>query len=207
MRFIRIQQGWVVVVACIVLILGCTGGCTGESAPADAAEDSSGSGVGLGDAGGSGLGVPADRSLTLGEYIKAGMPAYDREWSGEDMARAAVVLTGIAEKDPGHLPRYESEKSGELFGRLTEPGLGMYRDRSLPVQSRIVDLLTYMESTNPILKLYYAAAVEKQAVGGSELVEVMGAQLRVVVVMMELLDAFYQPLTRTIRATVFGWMG
>ncbi len=139
---------------------------------------------------------PADKSLTLEIYIEAGLPAHDRNWSGDDMTRAAKILAAIAQTDTGHLPRYRSQHSGAAFERLTaNDNLDMYRSRSLPLEQRLPDALNYMQSSNQILKLYLAA-FNQHAVGDSELVELAGAQLRVSVVMIRLVNEFLPTLEK-----------
>lgn len=142
------------------------------------------------------LRLPTDKSLTLIDYIQAGMPAHDRSWSGADMTRAANILVAIARKDVGQLPRYQSQRSGEAFERLTaDDNLGFYRNRSLPIEQRLPDALNYMESSNQIHKSYLAA-FNQHAVGDSELVELTGAQLRLSVVMIHLVNEFLPTLDK-----------
>jgi hypothetical protein len=110
------------------------------------------------------------------------------------MARAANVLRVIAQEDAGHLPRYRSRRSGEAFKRLTvDDNLDLYRDRSLPIEQRLPDALAYMQSNNEILKLYLTA-FNQNAIGADELVELAGAQLRMSVVMIELVNEFLPTL-------------
>ncbi len=145
---------------------------------------------------------PADKSLALEQLIEAGMPAHDRDWSGNDMTRAANILAAIAQKDAGHLPRYRSQPSGRAFERLTANEiLDLYRNRSLPLEQRFFDALNYMQSSNEILRLYLAA-FNQHVVGDSELIELAGAQLRVSVVMITLVND--QPLYQPTRAPRHG---
>lgn len=139
---------------------------------------------------------PNDESLMLDEYIEGGMPTHDRLWNGEDMARAAKLLEEMVLRDAGELPRYQSQRSGEAFNRFTDDeNLELYLDRSLPLQQRLPDALNYMQSSNQILKAYLAAFNE-HAVGDSELVELMGAQLRTLVVMCSLVNEFLPTLDK-----------
>ncbi len=55
-----------------------------------------------------------DESLTLDEYIRLGLPAYDRLWSGDDMVKAEKVLTSVSQKGYRQLPRYKSRLSQVL---------------------------------------------------------------------------------------------
>ena len=132
----------------------------------------------------------ADESLTSDEYIRHGLPAPDREWSGNDMQQAEKVLTVLVQAGNRNLPRFQSERSGEVFSRLTSArNLGMLRDRSLPLGIRFPQGLAYFQSGNQIFKLYVAARLTNE-VSDSELVEFAGAILRVTVVMLDLVDEF-----------------
>ena len=133
---------------------------------------------------------PADKSLALDEYIKAGMPAHDRIWNGTDMAKVAQVLMAMGRDSADHLPRYKSPHSGELFSRIiANENLDMHRNGSLPLGARLLDLANYGQSSNSILKTYWSA-FEKHSVGDSELVELLGTQLRVMVVMNQMVNEF-----------------
>jgi len=134
--------------------------------------------------------APSDESFASDEYIRLGLPAYDRVWFGNDMARVQKVLTSLAQDDYRHLPRYKSERSGDVFARLTSPqNLELFRDRSLPLEARFPQALNHLQVTNQILKLYLSGFV-KNEIADSELVELMAAQFRSSVVMLELVDEF-----------------
>jgi hypothetical protein len=131
-----------------------------------------------------------DLSLTPEGYLRLGLPAHDREWSGRDMVQAEKVLAPLARKGYRQLPRYKSERSGEVFARLTSPqNLGLFRNRTLPVEPRLADAVDYLRAGNQVAKLYLAGFLKKE-VRDSELVEWYGAQLRSVAVLFELIDEF-----------------
>jgi hypothetical protein len=139
---------------------------------------------------------PADKSLALDEYIKAGVPASDRHWAGDDMARAAAALATMAGKDSGSLPRYGSPRSGQLFDRITaDDNLELHRNGSLPLSLRLPDVLKYMEAENKIFKLYLGAFNTKAA-GDREMVELAGTQLRLSVVVLRLVGEFMPTLKK-----------
>lgn len=140
---------------------------------------------------------PADRSLTLNEYLESGIPTIDRTWSGADLERAVGILEQIASRNGGHLPRYQSPSSGGVFDRLTtERNLELYRNRSLPLEARFPDAMQHMQAVNQLTKLYLKELLRK-SVGDSELVEFIGATLRVTVVMFELVNEFLPTLDPT----------
>jgi hypothetical protein len=131
-----------------------------------------------------------DESLTSEEYLRLGLPAQDREWSGDDMARAAKTLESLAQKGYRQLPRYKSERSGEVFARLTSPqNLDGFKNRTLPLEARFPESLNYLQGSNAVLKLYLAGYLKKE-VRDTELIELVGALLRTTAVMLELVDEF-----------------
>ncbi len=140
------------------------------------------------------LSPPLDESLPLQEYIEAGMPAYDRSWAGNDMMRAATALKSLTQAELSHLPRYQSERSGEMFQRITaKDNLDFYRNQSLPVQQRLPDVILYGQGNQQIL-LLYRNAFQGNAVADSEVVELMGGQLRLQVVLLGLMNEFLPTL-------------
>jgi hypothetical protein len=131
---------------------------------------------------------PPDKSLAIEEYVRLGMPSPDAPWSADNMAQAVKVLASLAEKGYGQLPRYQSERSGAVFARLTSAqDLEPLRDRSLPLEARMPQGLAYGQASSRIFMLYGSAFMKKD-VRDSEVVELMGAQLRSAVVMIELVD-------------------
>jgi hypothetical protein len=140
--------------------------------------------------------VNDERSLTLEEYIEAGLPAHNRVWSGTDMARAAKALAEIAGEDYGRLPRYRGERSGAAFDRLTSvENLEPYGNLDLPIAQRLPDALNHLQSTNQLL-LLYVNAINQQGFGGGELVEIMGSILRMTALIFDLTDEFLPTLDK-----------
>lgn len=140
--------------------------------------------------------APRDESLTSEEYIRLGLAAPDREWSGNDIVEAEKIFASLAHKGYQQLPRYQSERSGEIFARLTSPqNLNLFRNRSLPLDARLPQSLSYLQASNQILKLYLSAFLKKE-VRDSELVELIGAQFRATVVVFELVEEFLPTLKK-----------
>ena len=134
--------------------------------------------------------APNDESFTPEEYIRLGLPGQDREWSGDDMVKAEKVLASLTQKGYRNLPRYKSERSGEVFARLTSAqNLEQFRNGSLPLEARFPQFFNYLQASNQILSLYVSAFLKKEA-RDSELVELVGAEFRSTVVMLELIDEF-----------------
>jgi hypothetical protein len=139
---------------------------------------------------------PSDETLTVEEYIQAGLPAPDRDWSGDDMVNAERVLRALSQKSDSQLPRYQSKRSGSVFARMTSPeNLGLLMNKDLPLAVRMAQATNYSQSYNGFLKLHLHACL-KDRLRDSELVELMGAQFRLLVVMLELLDQFLPTLDK-----------
>ena len=139
---------------------------------------------------------PADKSLSMDELLKAGFPAHDRDWVSTDVRAAAEILNAIAAKDATQLPRYRSERSGRAFERLTaDANLDIYRNKTLPLSQRLLGAIEHLNSMNQVLKAYIEAFT-RQNVGDSEVIELLGAQLRSAVVMTSLTDEFLPTLDK-----------
>jgi hypothetical protein len=134
------------------------------------------------------LSTPDDHSLTADEYLKLGMPAADRAWSGEEMGRAAKALATLAKDDAGKLPRYRSERSGVLFARMTSlQNLEIYHVKKLSLDLRMSPALAYFGATNDVLQLYVSSFMNG-VTGDSELMELIGSDLRTAAVLLQLVD-------------------
>jgi hypothetical protein len=184
----RVYYHHLFVVACLVLLNGCTDAPTSSTTTSDAnsAPGKSKSSI----TARADIRAPRDESLYIDEYLVMGVPDEADTWSGSEMKQAEAALLRISLQESSHLPRYQSEKSGELFERLTaDDNLDMYRNLSLSIDQRIPDALNYLQSSSQILGLYLEA-FDQHAVGGSEIVELRGASLRVYVVIMKLFNEF-----------------
>jgi hypothetical protein len=135
--------------------------------------------------------VPADESLNADEYVRLGLPAYDRRWSAGDMAKAEKVLASLAQAACQHLPRYQSKRSGAVFARITSAkNLERFRKSNSPLDTRLSEVRDYIQAFNEINKLYGFAFLKKKVANG-ELVELMGAQFRSTVVAIELVNKLH----------------
>jgi hypothetical protein len=139
--------------------------------------------------------VTPDGSLTTAEYVHLGLPSLDREWSVEDLVEASAVLQGVSQKDSRQLPRYQSERSGEVFARLIGSPPPLLQDRSQPVSLRVPKGLEMYDATNRLFKMYVTAHL-LQLTGGSEVVEVYGAVLRRTTLMIDLVSEFVRTLDK-----------
>jgi hypothetical protein len=176
---------------CSLLLLLLSTGCGTRPAPTAAVEQPSGPPV----TGRVTPPVPADKSLTPEEYIRLGMPAHDRVWLGPDMAQAEKVLAPLAVSE-ARLPRYQSDRSGAVFSRMTAAqNLKGLQDRAVPISTRLPLALIYFQSINQIFK-HYSRAFDKGEVRDSDVVELMGAMLKTTVVLLDLIDEFFATLDK-----------
>lgn len=138
--------------------------------------------------------VPADNSLPLKDYLDAGVPAHDRNWTGSDMQQAAEALGKLTKEDATLLPRYQSPRSGKLFARITAAdNLELYENQISPIEVRVHDAIILMQSSNQILVLY-ATAFADQKVADSEMIEMIGTTLRLSATIVQLIDEFLPTL-------------
>ena len=137
-----------------------------------------------------------DDSLPNDRYIALGLPSYDREWTGQDMAVAASKLQTLADGHPEQLPRFQSAQSGKVFARIVSPeNLSMFRNRSVSVRARFPQALQCTESVKTIVKLYVSAFTADK-VEGDDFIEIIGADLRVWQMALELMDEYVPTLSK-----------
>jgi hypothetical protein len=110
-------------------------------------------------------------------------PTVDWRGTSEGGKRALGV---VAQKNDSQLPRYQSERSRPLFERITsKDNLDFYRNRLLPLNQRLQDAMSHMQSISTIMKLYFECN-NKGTSCTDEFVELMGAQLRMFVAHLKL---------------------
>ena len=84
-----------------------------------------------------------DRSLTLDDYAKNGMPPISHAWTTKEFRTAGSVLDKIRRTDAGTLPRMGSDKSGALYTRLVSVDV-LKQINSVPPEKRFVKALEMM---------------------------------------------------------------
>src|SRR5262249_23865620 len=83
-----------------------------------------------------------------------------------------------------------SERSGPLFARITAAdNLDRFKDPSLPLDQRFPQSNDFLGAGNNVLMLYVRAFLGK-AVGGDEMVELMGMQFRTLTLLIEVTKEF-----------------
>jgi hypothetical protein len=129
-----------------------------------------------------------DESLAPDEYVARGLPPVDRPWSAGDILSALLVLQELANEGDQYLPRYQSERSGAVFARLTSPqNLDWYRDSTAPLQLRLERTGQHVQAVVQFTDLYRRLA-KLDASRRPEVVEWMGALFRAFALYLEILD-------------------
>ncbi len=140
--------------------------------------------------------VSPDQSLAANEYISLGIPSYDREWTGQDLAVAAAKLEVLAAQSPEKLPRYHSNRSGVVFARIiSRDNFKLSQSHSLPFATRFTDSLSSLQSISAITKTYLSAQGAGK-VGSDELIELLGASLSSAQVEVGLVDELLPTLSK-----------
>jgi hypothetical protein len=105
------------------------------------------------------LGAPAAAQGPSNRYVEAGIPAASRVWNGVDYERAVQILS----EGKIALPRFADPQGAPLLRRITSTeNFASYRNKDLPLQSRMEDYLKMYRGITSLLKLYYA----EPAIGG-----------------------------------------
>lgn len=134
----------------------------------------------------------SSRATDIATYVKAGISAPDREWRGQDYGRAAQILA--SKKVP--LPRLSDKQEKVLLQRLTSTeNLEFYKNRTLPVSSRLQDFFSLQEGVNSIVNLYLAAVDRGENMKG-EMVRVTAFMLHAWAAGAELVDEFLPTIPR-----------
>lgn len=131
-----------------------------------------------------------DDSTTDVEWLRAGLPPLDRNWSSSDLTDVARRLEESSQSSPSHLPRDKSSRSGKTFARIVNrDNLGVLSDTAVPIAIRLPAAAEYSAALGRILRLYTNALSEKQ-ISGREVVELYGAQLYTSRIVLARLDEF-----------------
>jgi hypothetical protein len=130
-----------------------------------------------------------DDSLSIAEYRALGIPSTDRTWGADEIVETGKQLERLIERAPGALPRHTSAKSEQLFGRMTNSAnLTSLRDSSVPLSIRLPAVIEFMRGMDALYRLYLDA-FQLHHVCDEEMVELQGARLRTIEVVLELLQS------------------
>jgi hypothetical protein len=125
------------------------------------------------------IGPKEDTSLKDDAYVEAGVPAYDRAWSGGDLAKAVEKLAELDKGEVCVLPRHNSPASGRLFARICEiKDSDSLTNKDLALNLRVPDGIQRMLASSKLLGLYVVRQQKKQ-VSDRDVVEITGAVVTV----------------------------
>jgi hypothetical protein len=123
---------------------------------------------------------------TINELVAKGCPSPDREWQAKDYA----ALSDLLIKGTMPLPRLDSESGRLVLRRFVDTGnLSFHRNRNLPVEVRVSDLLKLVAGSKKTTMLYFRAASAGQKVE-REVVDLLVFQLATSATMIELAEEY-----------------
>ena len=141
------------------------------------------------------VGAVSDLRAGSNVFIESGIAASDREWTGPDYAQAAEILaTG---KVP--LPQESDEIGRALVRRMTSlDNLKLFRDSTLPIESRFANYIPLINGANSIFKLYLASLNAGKSVH-REVAEYMSFLLYVAAVDVDLMEEYIPKIAKDDR--------
>jgi hypothetical protein len=125
-------------------------------------------------------------------FVEAGVPATDREWTGTDykLALATLATTKLS------LPHFREKDGRAVLERMTaQENFSFHRNKTLPIEARMLDHVNLVQAMSAISKLYYEAANKGQDVH-KEIAAVLAFTLQAAVPGMELVDEFLPTVPR-----------
>ena len=127
-----------------------------------------------------------DESLTPDEYTRVGMPECDHEWTAENITNAAKMFPRFSAKK--QLPRFKSDRSGPLFERIVSvQNFAFVSDKGQSPDARFKPAVKYYSASTDIVKVYQDS-FSKGDVRDTEMIELLGMQLRLTVALQNLTD-------------------
>jgi hypothetical protein len=122
----------------------------------------------------------ATDTWTVRDYMQAGVPDPGHAWSSSELTAAVAAIAG----HPDHLPRFQGERSGAVFARVTA---ALPDDPTATVKDRLNDLVEGQEALRTFTKLYVGGMSD---VPRREPIEATGALLDLYVVTDPLMKPF-----------------
>ena len=134
-----------------------------------------------------------DKIDTPSPYVKAGIPAPSRAWTGADYTKAVNVLASGASP----LPRFSDSNGAAVLNRMTAvENFDFYRSPSVPLQTRLGDYINFMQGANTLLKLYVYSPRDSAGKTQPEIAALLAYLLRIAAVGLDLADEFMPTVPR-----------
>ncbi|WP_426395967.1 hypothetical protein ACN9M1_16225 [Ralstonia sp. R-29] len=122
---------------------------------------------------------------TPSPYVKAGIPAPSRAWTGADYTQAVNVL----ESGASPLPRFSDSNGAAVLNRMTAvENLDFYRNPSVPLETRYGDYLALSIGINTLMTLYLDSPRDSAGKTQLETAAIVAYRLRVAVAGLDLVD-------------------
>jgi len=97
-----------------------------------------------------------DESVSVDQYLAAGLPSLDTVWTGAEFAEAASALRDVASNSPTRLPRRDSPVSGDVFDKFLDLQ-GVYAGIHEPFDV-MVSSAQILDGLSALMSLYYLGA-------------------------------------------------
>lgn len=136
--------------------------------------------------------LPASAAPAANRLVVQGVPAPSRQWMGADYRATFDLLS----RGTVTLPRLADSEEREIFTRLVNlENVSFSRNRTLPLNTRINDLMQVIAAANGITKLYAARVIAGEPLH-AELAQLVGFSLHLTSAMLEIVDELLPTLPR-----------
>jgi hypothetical protein len=125
-------------------------------------------------------------SEAANRFVMLGYPSITREWTGVDYQKAAeIVVQGNA-----YMPKRDGADGNAILDRIVNvSNFSFARNRTLPIDVRLSDMLNLFQGINT-LTVEYGSAANRGANLHRELAELLTFTIQATVVLLELVDEF-----------------
>lgn len=129
-----------------------------------------------------------DFSFLPDKYKELGMPDYKKVWTEDDYMQATTTLYDIKAKYPNSLPRFESEKSGVYFAKITDiNNLYFLNNDTIPLSDKAYHIQMYLGAHVDLVNIYTSLFTKRQYYH-REIIEVNNFSLKILHEMLTLAD-------------------
>jgi len=99
--------------------------------------------------------IEKDLSLTRQEYLALGIPDYNKIWTQEEYIDAFIAMNKLKLTNPSGLPRKNSKRSGEFFGRMiSDENFSFLNEDTVSLSEKAYQIQYYSSIQNALITLY-----------------------------------------------------
>jgi hypothetical protein len=133
------------------------------------------------------------QDVTASPFTKAGIPSVTRNWTGTDYKQTVSVLSlGTVP-----LPVFSDTQGAALLRRITATeNFSFYRNRTLPLQTRITDYFSLQDGVASLAKLYFARPTNSTNSSTAEIASLLSYLLRSSNLGLELVEEFLPAVSK-----------